>query len=153
MNRRETVVAYLSIALMLSIIEIAVRFALDIDAEFEPRWIQPIDESVSVVAPCVVSWRFAKRAGRVASKPELLALSAWCLLAQAIADVLAVSLAAITGVLAEVDLSWVSLDLAPLLLIPIVVRYAFTYLILWLVLRFPGSWIARARLRNLGVAA
>ena len=153
MHRREIILPYAIVAVVLFVSEAALLLAYGLDSDSESNPFQRISEASSIVGPLLVSWRLAVPMRRVLADAELLGAAFWCVIAQLIVDISGTGVAFLAGTFDGFDASWFTPALVPAILFAALLRYLLLYLIVWLVLRFPGRRLAMSRLRHLDVAA
>ena len=153
MDRRIIIIAYVVAAAVLLAAEAALLFAYTLDSDSQSNPFQRISEASSIVCPLVVSWFLAVRMRRGLSDAELLGAAFWCVIGQLFVDIAGTGVAFVAGAFDDLDTSWFTPELVPSILFAALVRYLLLYLIVWVVLRFPGRWLASRRLRSLDAAA
>ncbi len=152
-ERTATVLVYLGVIGLLGLVKLVLIFNPWRDVAPDPDFLRNIAKLSLYLGPLAVSSVFASRTGKPIPNDKTWVVAGWCLLAEVVGDVaglLYVFVAGMSGImdfsgLESRDVGWAAIALA--------LRYIVAFPVLWLLLRFPGKWLAQLQLRRRQIAA
>lgn len=134
-------------------LKLILAFLVFPEGETSTRFVRAIGNWPMYLGPILISWRFAGRMRRVLDPDEIAEAAGWCAFAEFIGDLIGGFYLVLVSVSGISDEPLLSLDMIPLIFFGLLLKYALVLILGWIILRYPGRWIASFRIGRNQAAA